>query len=52
MCPRRGKEAAHVKSSDKPEMNEVHFDFFFMGKEGEPGRTIPTATPKSENRGC
>jgi hypothetical protein len=47
----RGKEALHKKMKEKPDINEVHFDFFFMGKEGEPGRTIPIAAVKERITG-
>ena len=47
----RGKEASHEKSKKQPEMSEMHFDFFFMGKEGEPGRTIPIAAAKERATG-
>ena len=33
---------------EKPDMNELHFDVFFMG---EPGRTIPIATVKERITG-
>jgi hypothetical protein len=47
----RGKEASHKKTKEKPGMNEIHFDFFFMGKEGEPGRTITIAAVKERETG-
>ena len=47
----RGREASHQRTKEKPGMSEVHFDFFFMGKEGQPGRTIPIAAVKERLTG-
>jgi hypothetical protein len=49
----RGKKMAHYKNKDKDKMgmHEVHFDFFFMGMEGEPGRTIPIVAVKERKSG-
>ena len=45
----RGKEMAHRKTEDKPEMTEVHIDFAFMGEEDKPGETIPILVAKERS---
>ncbi len=47
----RGKEASQEKSRKQPHMSEVHFGFFFMGKEGELGRNIPIVAAKERATG-
>jgi hypothetical protein len=37
----RGREMSHTKSKSKHELPEIHLDFCFVGKEGEPGETLP-----------
>lgn len=39
------------KDKGKMGMHEVRFDFFFMGMEGEPGRTIPIVAVKERKSG-
>jgi hypothetical protein len=36
----RGREMAHKKSSGTHELPELHFDFCFLGREGEPHQTL------------
>ena len=45
----RGKEMAHRKTEDKPDMAEVHIDFAFMGEEDKPGETIPILVAKERS---
>lgn len=42
----RGKEMAHYRQEGESTMNEVHLDFFFMGLENEPGKTVPILAAK------
>ena len=37
----RGKEMSHTKSKNEHRLPEVHLDFCFVGREGEPGETLP-----------
>ena len=37
----RAKESPHDKGKEKPTMNEVHFEYAFLGKEGELGKLLP-----------
>ena len=45
----RGKEMAHKKTEEMPEMTEVHIDFAFMGEEDKPGETIPILVAKERS---
>ena len=45
------KEMPHYKSKDEPLMNEVHFDFAFLGKEGQPGKLLPVLVVKERLTG-
>ena len=36
----RGKDAAHKKQDTQGELHEMHFDYAFMGEEGEAGKTV------------
>ena len=48
----RGRAAAHQQSKEAHVTPEIHFDFlFFLGKEGEPGKTIPVAVVKERASG-
>ena len=42
----RGKEAPHVTANGDGALPEVHFDFAFMGDEGDAGNTIPMLVAK------
>jgi hypothetical protein len=37
----RGREMPHKKSKGPPGLPEAHFDFCFLGRENEPGETLP-----------
>ena len=47
----RCKENPHERSVEKPNMNEVHFDYAFLGKEGEPGKLLPVLVVKERITG-
>ena len=47
----RRKEDPHQKSKDKPTMNEAHFDYAFLGKDGEPGKLLPLLVVKERITG-
>ena len=53
MCCVRGRarESPHDKSKEKPTMNEVHFDYAFLGKECEPGKLLPVSVVKERITG-
>ena len=36
----RGKDAPHTKQDTQGELHEMHFDYAFMGEEGEAGKTV------------
>ena len=42
----RGKEMAHYKAEETSGFHEIHLDFFFMGREHEPGKTVPIVAVK------
>ena len=42
----RRRAVAHEKAKEEDVTPAVHFDFFFMGKEGEAGKTLPVAAVK------
>ena len=42
----RGKEMAHYRTDETSGLREMHVDFFFMGREHEPGKTVPTVAVK------
>ena len=47
----RARNNAHEKGKDEVTTNEVHFDFFFLGREGEPGNTIAVLAVKERLSG-
>ena len=48
----RAKNRAHMKEvKGKPGQNELHFDYCFLGREGEPGRTITVLAVKERVSG-
>jgi hypothetical protein len=42
----RGKELAHYRTDETSGCHEIHLDFFFMGREHEPGKTVPIVAVK------
>ena len=47
----RCKDMPHQKSKETSEMNEIHFDYAFLGKEGEPGKLLPVLAAKERVTG-
>ena len=42
----RGKEMAHHRAEETSGFREINLDFFFMGREHEPGKTVPIVAVK------
>ena len=47
----RCKENPHETNKELTTMNEAHFDFAFLGKEGEPGKLLPMLVVKERITG-
>ena len=45
----RGKEMPHCQTTADAGMPEVHFDFFVMGDDGDPGRTVAALCARSRH---
>ena len=42
----RGRQSPHQAGTQEPTLCEVHFDYGFLGKENQPGQTVPTMVVK------